>query len=202
MAGFDSIFTEVKARIGNRSGIDSRITQWVNDSYFELMLLPRFVFHELEKTSTIVTVVNTASYSLPTDLWFILNVTDTTNGREIRKGSWRSFDRRPATSGQVARYDRFGSGIQLDPPPNAIITMTVRYRFRPTELTAGGSHLLGREWDEVIIVLATVKAFEALEQQQQAAVQRQLLEGLMGIRLSVRELEDTEQELNIQPRLL
>lgn len=202
MAGFDSIFSEVSARLGNRTGVNARITTWVNDAYFELLLSPKYRFYELERSASLNTEIGIIAYDLPGDLWHILNLRDETNGREIRKDDWINLDRRRNTSGTPNRYTRFGTTIELDPTPDAVITIILRYKIRPSELSAGSTLLIGREWDEVVTTMATVKGFDAFEQTQQAMQQRQLLEAILAPRADLAELEDQAAEVAIQPRVM
>ena len=201
MAGVDALLTEINARLGNRTDIASRSLLWLNDAYFELLMAPRFSFYELDLAATMVTIAAQASYSLPTDFWFVLDLTDTTNSRKLLRSHWQEVDRISSTTGQPSRYARFGATFQLDPTPDAIYTLTLRYRRRPPDLTTGGSHLLGREWDEPLIVLATIKGYEALESSDKAATQRALLEPLLTMREDVPQMEDMDSETTIRVRL-
>ena len=202
MATFDSIKTEVLARLGGRTDLSSRSEVWINDAYFELLLHPRANFFELDKAATASTAANVRSYDLPTDLWYILDIRDFTNERKLIRSHWEQFDRLRQTTGQPDRYARFGQTIEFDPTPDATYTLVIRYKFRPAELVTGQSPIIGREWDEVITVLSVVKGFEALEQHEKAAMQRQLFEGLMAVRLDVPQLEDADSESRIIPRFL
>lgn len=201
MGSFNNILTEVEARLGNRTNLAGRTSVWVNDAYFELLMSPRFTFHEIERIATINTVVGQYTYPLPTGIWFILNIKDETSGREVRKGNYRSFDRRRRTTGIPNRYDRFGETIEIDPTPDTVVELHMRYRFRPAELSTGSVTIIGREWDEVITAIAVSKGFDALEQVEQATLQRSLIEALLAARQDVRQLEDTEQEFGIQVRV-
>ena len=203
MAGITSILAEITARLGNRTDLSARIPVWLNDYYAELLLSPRFAFWELDQSSTFVTVASTREYSLSsiTDLWFILDVVDETNDRRLDRRHIREFDniQQPtATDQQPTRYARFSTTLHLDPTPGGIYTIRVRYRKRPTELTAGGSHLLGREWDEPLIVGAVVKGWEALQQTQKAAEQKGLLEAQLAAREEPLSLEDADAEFGIE----
>lgn len=203
MAGVTAITTEILARLGNRTGMDARVLTWLNDGYFELLLSPRFPFFELDTSTTLTTVASTRTVSLSgvTDLWFILTVRDTTNIRRLRKADVREFDEIAHTTGFPTRYARYGTDLELDPTPDGAYSLQVRYRKRAAELTTGGSHLLGREWDEVLIALGVLKGREALEQTEQAAGQRQLLEGMLAAREEVLSLEDMDSDAAIQPDL-
>lgn len=201
MATFDAIKSEVSARLGNRTNIDSRLQVWINDAYFELLLNPRASFFELDKQATTQTIDTLRSYNLPTDLWFILDVRDFTNSVKLRRGHWQTFDKRSPSSGTPRRYARFGNTIELDPTPNVAVDLIIRYRMRPTELSSSVALVTPREWDEVITTLSVAKGFEALQQFEEAAKQRQLLEALLNIRLDVPKLEDIDSETTIGVRL-
>lgn len=201
MASFDAIKSEVVARLGNRTNIDSRVNLWINDAYFELLMHPRANFYEIEKAATANTAASIRSYDLPADLWHILDIRDSTNNRKIRRKHWESFDRRAHTSGMPQLYARFGQTIELDPTPDATYTLIIRYKFRPADMATGDSPLISREWDEVLTVLAVTKGFEALEEQEKAALQRQLFEQLFALREDVPMLESMDAESQIQVRL-
>lgn len=201
MANFDTIQTEVLARLGNRTDITSRLPVWINDAYYEILMAPRFAFYELDKQATAVTTTSLRAYTLPTDLWFILSVRDTTNNRKIRRSHWNIYDKRAATEGIPSTYARFGSTIELDPTPDGAYTLIIRYRYRPSELSSGVSPIVGREWDELLTVLSVIKGFEALEQPEKAVMYRGLFEKLASDRQSLAELEDMDAEFGIAPRL-
>jgi hypothetical protein len=199
MAGITALSTEIIARLGNRSDIDARALTWLNDGYVELLLSPRFAFYELDTSGTFATVSTTRTYSLTsfTTLWFLLTVRDTTNIRRLRQANVREFDEIQHVAGQPTRYARFGATLELDPTPDGAYTIQLRYRKRPDELVIGGSHVLGREWDEVLVALAVLKGREALEQTEQAAAQRQLVEMLLAAREEVYALEDMDSDTTI-----
>lgn len=203
MAGITELATEITARLGNRTDISSRVLMWLNDGYVELLLSPRFNFWELDTSGTFVTVSSTRTYSLTsfTTLWFLLTVRDTTNIRRLRQAHVREFDEIQHVSGQPTRYARYGTTLELDPTPDGAYTIQLRYRKRPDELTLGGSHLLGREWDEVLVALAVLKGREALEQTEQASAQRQLVEHLLATREDALALEDQDSDTTIGPDL-
>lgn len=199
MAGYSVLVSEITSRLGNRSDITARVPQWLNDSYFELLLSPRFSFYELDASTTLTTTASTRTYSLSSvsDLWFILSLRDTTNVRRLRRANVRDFDEIQHTEGQPTRYARFGSSLEFDPTPDGTYTLTLRYRKRPPELASGSSPLIAREWDEVLIALAVLKGREALEQTEQAAAQRALVEGMMAAREEVLSLEDADADTTI-----
>lgn|SRR5574342_157791 len=203
MATFDTIRAEVKKRLGNRLDIDDRLPIWINDAYFELLMEPEYTFYELDTIHLFDTVANQRVYdlSLVAGLWFILMVRDMTNEREIRKTSIKVMDRLSQTTGQPNRYARFADTLELDPTPDDVYTIRIRFRYRPNELVAGSEMLINREWNEVITVLATIKGYEALEQPDKAGAARQLLGPLLDQRKDQEVLEDEDSDIGIKVRL-
>lgn len=203
MATFDEIRAEVRRRIGNRTDVEDRLGTWVNDAYFDLLMEPEYVFHELDKKIILITNPNQREYSLDpyTDLWFILGIRDNTNEREVNKVHWKTFDRRAHVESWPTRYARFDNMLELDPTPDGAYELQIRYRRRVNELTQGTSPEIPREWHSMLTHIAVVKAYEALEQFEKAAAQRQLLVPMEDLRKDLVELEDEDQESAFRVRL-
>lgn len=206
MISFDNIVTEVTARLGNRTDISPRIGRWVNYAFFELMLNPRFSFYELDQgPAPFNTVINKVSYDLSTiapNLWIILDLRDNTNSRRIRRVHYTEIDKTTVTTGQPVRYYRYSSTINLDPTPDAVYALQLRFRMRPADFVPGSNLLLGTEWEEPIITMATIRGFEALDMRAKAQELRMLLEPIMASRLDVPNLEAMDEEPTMQPTLL
>lgn len=205
MATYDTIKAEVQKRIGNRqdADINSRLGTWINDAYFELLLEPEYTFYELDREYTLNTVADQRDYDISVidDLWFILMIRDMDNEREIRKTSIKVMDRLSNSSGQPNRYARFAKTLELDPTPDDTYELRIRYRYRPNELITGTSPLTGREWDEIIVVKSTIKAYEALEQPEKAAAARNLEIALLDHRKDLEILEDEDSDIGIKVRM-
>jgi hypothetical protein len=206
MISYDNIVTEVTSRLGNRQDIASRIGRWVNYAFFELLLNPRYSFYELDQGPNIFqTVIGQATYDLtqiaPT-LWIILDLRDNTNSRRIRRVHYTEIDKVVATSGQPVRYYRYAQTITLDPVPDLVYQLQLRWRNRPSDFITGSNLLLGTEWEEPIVAMATIRGFEALDQRQKAADQRMILEQMMPTRLDVPALESMDEEPTMQPTLI
>lgn len=199
MAGFDAIQTEVIARLGNRTDINARSAIWINDAYFELLMNPRYNFFEIELQAVAGTLAGQALYSLPPDLWFILDLRDDTHNIKLQRTHWSVLDKIQATPGFPVRYARFGMGVQLDPVPNGAFTLHIRYRKRVPELSAGSLLVTPREWDEAITLLAVCKGWDALNNKDQANATRQLFNAAMDNRTDVPTLEDMDAETTISP---
>lgn len=202
MANFDSIKAEVIARLGNRTDIAARSEIWINDAYMELAIAPRFGFYELDKEDTATTTVNgTRIYALPTDVWWLRVVEDVTNDFLLRKKSVDELDYMSLTIGRPNRYARFGASVILDPTPDGAYNMRFRYRKRPSELSTGQSSVFGREWDEVLTVMAVKIGFEALGEHTKATEQEALIQAKIATRQSTEALEEAYLEASITPRM-
>lgn len=207
MVSYDVMKTELKSRLGNRQDLDTRMDRWINYAFFEIVSNPRFNFWELDSDYQFTTVAATAEYDIQSgagDLHFILDVRDTTNERKLLRTHWSYLDKVVATSGAPTRYYRFGPNIILEPTPDDAYDITVRYRKRPNDLSTNNSSFegLGTEWEEKIITLAAIKAFEALKLPQEAAGQRQLYEAMLSTMNDVLGLEDYDSETGVQVSLM
>ncbi len=116
--------------------------------------------------------------------------------------SFFELDQVTQTTGQPVRYFRYGMAVTFDPIPDAVYTIQMRYRTRPGDFASGSDLILGTEWEEPVVALATIRGFEALDMRNKAAEQRQLLESLMGTRMDVPTLEDADAEPTVQPTLI
>lgn len=150
---FGNVYGEVINRLGNRSDITSRAKQWVNQAHFSIGT--SYKFYELEVKATSSTSASVRSYSLPTDLRVILSLRDTSNNRKLNLGDWRTFDKLNQVTGKPSRYIRFGSTFELDPTPDAIYNLSLRYLKRLASLlNDSDDFILPDEWIEAIILRA------------------------------------------------
>lgn len=209
LMSFDAMVAEVKLRLGNRADLDTRIPRWLNYAYFEIMINPRFNFFELDHSGGFDTIVGTDTYTISGNtalfkgLWHILDVRDTTNERKLRRTHFSYIDKITRFQGQPIRYYRFSTDIVLQPIPDAIYHISVRYRQRPGELIPGTEFSgLKTEWEEPLITLASIKGFEALQLKEEAAGARQLLEGLFATRSDVPGLEDFDAETTLEAAII
>lgn len=204
MGAFNEIFSEVRERLGGRMTIDSRITRWINDAYFEILMNPRYKFFELDKMASFNTSSGVRDYELSSiagDVWFILSLRDETTEREVLKKDVKTFDRTVHTLGQPTRYARFGDKLILDPTPNGVYSMMMRYRQRVGEIGVGQMTVLNREWDEAFTILAVAKGYQGLEQPAKAQEQLQLFHVKLSSMEAVLSLEDDDKEPTIAPFL-
>jgi hypothetical protein len=193
---------ELTWRLGNRTDIAARTLTWLNDAYFELLLSPRFSYFELDRIFAFATVPLQRSYNVVAmvpDLWFILDLRNETMQNKLARYHWSEFDRKWRVYAIPVRYTRYGPNVEMDPTPDKVYDITMRYRLRPAELVAGGASMLTREWDEIIITMAVQKGWEALEQWDKATAQKQIVEMQLGLREEPQKLEDADSETTIWP---
>lgn len=207
MITYDQMVEEVTARLGGRTDISGRINRWINYSVYELLLSPRFNFYELDAFTTFNTVVGKATYGLEVDagltkdkFWLILDIRDNTQQIHLERIHYQVMDRVSQVPGLPYRYYRFEEDITLDPIPNVVSEIQIRYRRR-FEIGPPSTFLnLGSEWEEPIVLLATLKGWEALDQRDKAAEQRSLLEPILMMRQDVLALEDgVDSENTVEP---
>ena len=199
----NQILQEMTWRLGNRTDITPRTIIWLNDAYFELLLSPRFTYFQVDKRVTWTALNNQRNYTLSTwvpDLWFILDVRNEVYQQKLSRKDPSEFDRTWWINGMPLRYTRFGDRLEIDPTPDMDYDMSMRYRIRPSELVAGGNHLLTREWDEVLITMAVQKGWEALEQWDKAGVQKQITETQLAHRFDAFQMDDADSEATIGVR--
>jgi len=196
----NGILQEMSWRLGNRSDISTRILTWLNDAYFELLMTPRFTFFQVDKSYSWIAsqgiYIYQVSLAMP-DLWFILDIRNEMYQTKLRRKDPSEFDRVWRTDGIPERYTRFQDQIELYPTPDMDYQMTTRYRMRPPELIGGGTHLLTREWDEVLVTMAVTKGWEALEQWDKAQAQKQLTELQLARRFDAFQMDDADSEATI-----
>lgn len=207
MQSYNNLLAEVTARLGGRTDLGGRIDRWLNYAFFELLLNPRFSFNELDSFTTFTTLANQSTYELEDvglnsmNFWFILNIRDNTNQIHIERSHYQVLDRVAMTTGRPVRYYRFHDALTFDPVPDGAFEMQIRFRKRPADLAAGSTFEgLGVEWEEPLVVLAVVKAWEALDQRDKASEQRSLLEPMLGVRQDIPQLESgVDDENTIMP---
>lgn len=165
-----TIETEVKYALGNRTDIDTNLTQWVKRAYQHLT--QALEFPEALVTSTIDTVVATRTFSLPANYFSMYNVHNLTRSKALLQVGITEYDRfNIVETGAADRYAILGmSGVVpnttrdmgIHPTPSTIETIQIRYRKVFAELTDPTTiHELPSVWDQPIVQLATAYGFES-----------------------------------------
>uniref|UniRef100_A0A6M3XW59 Uncharacterized protein n=1 Tax=viral metagenome TaxID=1070528 RepID=A0A6M3XW59_9ZZZZ len=176
----DKTFAEFKSELvlnlANREGIDAYTGGWINAAYLDLctktkfwsLQIPKkFLFYELQATVNANTIDGTAYIATPSDCVSIYAVWDSTSDVKLKRINLRQYinyvGREDVDSEDTpARYVRSGGNIYLHPTPDAVYAMRTYYRKRPAVLTGTDKTIIGAEWDEVILDLATIKGMMKL----------------------------------------
>lgn len=164
--------TQMAARLKSRFGENDAFSSptdyysvWVNSGYRYLATLEkvqetkRHVFiPDLETSASATTVDGTAYVTDPADALIVREVFDETNDKRLDWISWQEYvgktDRGDTSKEGKPTYWNWRSGsIYLYPTPDAAYTLTVYYKKRVADLTAGEYSSLGAEWDDIIIEL-------------------------------------------------
>ena len=177
--GFNVLSEMVKFRAGNSSAFESAgdsslnyYNIWVNSAYRQLCtqknvlgLKKMLYFPQLFTSTTRTTTDGTAYVSVPADCLYITEVFDTTNGRKLDWIPWKKYieytDRTTAASeGDPTEWNRRGGNVYLHSTPGTTgDTITIHYKKLVPDLSGTGVSLIGAEWDDVIVELATYKMF-------------------------------------------
>lgn len=217
--GFDTFKEYVKLRCGNRADLsaagDSSLNYygiWVNSAYRQLCtqdkilgLPKKLIFPQLHTSTTKTTTDGTAYVTDPTDVLYVTEVYDTTNNRKLDNISWKKYieytDRTTTTSeGEPTEWTRARGRIYLHPTPDTSgETLTVYYKKLVADLSGTLTTDIGAEWDDVIVELATYKAFTWLHEYEKAKVCREsFLEMAAGL-ADLSRLEGEDSDINIGP---
>ena len=150
-----------------RFNMTNDIKMFINESYVAIVG-NNWKHYVTEKSVNFNTVASTRTYALSTiasDIWFVKSLRDTTNKRKLAKHSWRSFEKTVENESTPSRYDRFGSDIILDPTPDAIVTIRMRYGAMVTLLSADADvPITDHNLDEEIKAGAVWRGFQHLRE--------------------------------------
>jgi len=162
---------EVVFHIGNNANHLAQAKLWVDRAYFEVQ--GSRIFRETQATATVATVIGTVDYALATDFYAILDVKNTTRVKRMTQRSILGFDKLPAaTSTAPTDYAIFGTRLYVYPTPDAIYTLTYRYRKNLAALADGDNHLLSSPWTQVIVMRAAAMGFDYLNEIERAQAAR------------------------------
>ncbi len=189
---------ELLFRFGNQDDLTSP-TDWtgrfINNAYLTLCtkdhfwtLRRKFDFPQLETSSTANTVDGTAYVTAPTDAFFIRHVHNNTNDASLHPMGTLDYvnkiDRTDASAeGAPTKWVHRGTYLYLYPTPDAVYTLGIYYRKRPTLLSAGTDvTVLPAEWDDIIVGLAEYQTHMRFHDYEKAAkVKEEWLDQVAGI---------------------
>ena len=173
---FSAFQADLTFNLGKRSDVADYVGDWINTAYMTLTtgnrvwgLKKDFYFPELETSTTASTVDGTAYVSVPTDALIVRTVWDSTSDRKLDRielVTYSEYTGRADTTAEDAptKYMRRGGYLYLYPTPDAVYSLTIYYRKRPT-LLSGASDVtaIGAEWDEPLVKLATAQSWLRLQ---------------------------------------
>ena len=167
---------------------------WVNKAYLQLCssdhlfgVKRRINFRELETSTTASTVDGTAYVSTPADALLVRDIYDSTNDAKLHWIPYTKYvgytDRADTSAeGDPTEWTRAGANIYLHPTPGSVITETIYYKKRPSELAGDLQTIIGAEWDDVIVALAAYQGFRTLGDFGAAkSTREELIERLTGM---------------------
>lgn len=219
--GFDVLKELVQFRLGNRADLTAAGTSslnyygiWVNSSYRQLCtqdkilgLNKKLLFPKLHTSTTNTTTDGTAYVTEPSDVLYITEVYDTTNNRKLDNISWKKYigytDRTTTTSeGEPTEWAHSYGRIYLHPTPDTTgETLTVYYKKLVADLSGTDTTDIGAEWDDVIVELATYKAFVWTGEYDKAKFCRDAFLEMAGGLADLARIEGEDSDINIGPSM-
>ena len=173
---FATLKSLVKRNLGNRTDIDSLISQWVNGSYLDLVTaakLPELGRFEpipcpaLDTSITFETVEGTASYRVLSNTLFVISARCETIPRPLFRKTIRWYDRyTPTTPGSPRYYIIYGGVLYLSPTPDDTYEILLRVRTKidvPALQTDSDVPVIDPIWHEAIVLGASHRGALSLE---------------------------------------
>ena len=163
----------VQTNLGGRDDLASQIDTWINWAIEELCA--EWNWPELWGEETITTTAGTAEYSFSRPV-IIYNVTRVSNNKEVSlyRVEPRLFYQvcvYPNRTGKPTHYVPYNKKIRLWRVPDGEYTIKVRRKLRHTPLVNDTDEpVLDEDKDALIVALATSEAFQALGEDERAAV--------------------------------
>lgn len=218
MSTISDFVPKVRSRMGGRTDIDARITDWLAQAYQELA---EYDLETLETSDTFATVDGTDSYAYPTDARAIKSLVllnDTTPVPLTKKNI--NIVRRYQTANEAvpAIWAPYGANILLRPVPNDTYTVNRDYWLKPqidiedSESTKNAVDvLLPLDWNEILIASAVEKGHLELVERDKAMEVHQLIHGdphptkgfpgMLKERLNRNAMENASSEYGMRPRI-
>jgi len=207
MAG-DKTFAEFSANLlfnlGNRDDLDTEAGDWINRAYRTLYSMKKFggrdvYFPELETSAAANTVNGVVSVATPTDCLFIHYVHDTTSDVKLTGMSLGDYVKktgRAVTASRAApkKWVRHAALVYLHPTPDDAYALRIWYRKRPIELTAVATTVIGEEWDEPILLLATYQSMMRMNEFDKAKAFKEEWQSCMNDLVGIYDAEDMDKK--------
>lgn len=203
-------------RLGGNTAVESPVNYlsvWINGAYRFLTtsdtiwgIKRRLYFPELEASDTTQSTADGTAYiSVPTDCLVVREIYDRTNNRRLNWISWSEYikksDRADTTAeGDPLKWIRSGTYLYLYPTPDAVYAMTVYYKKRPAALSAADdTTVIGKEWDDVILEVATFMARNWLNEPERAEIAKKTAAEMIGGLMTVYGAEERARRETVRP---
>lgn len=177
MATTAELVTRCETRFGDPDNAIYSEANWLsylNDAYAWLLgSLPWAPWRE-SRTTTLVVDANTSTEPLPTDVWRVNFVDNTTDGYKLRPFRSRIQMRQVMAQGEAGAplyYRLFDSGIQVFPTPTVNTTLTVEYFGPEADLAVGSVNpTIPAEFHGALVEYALFLGYADDDDSQNAAV--------------------------------
>jgi hypothetical protein len=201
-----AMIVELRRSLGELSSSDlpeADALDLLNRSYWEI--LDKFPFREKEKTATFSTVAGTRSYNVPGSFEALrqLSIHDPDDGAInvlARDSIYSSEEERETSSdaqGRPERYFRDGGLFRLDPVPDKVYTLTIKYWTTLSDLdnSPTSDPLIPRSWHEIIVFGAIWRGFLQLRDFEASTFYKQQQIALINSSVPVEAKEEIDSRL-------
>jgi len=161
---------ELQSALGDRGIDNTRLDQWINFGYLDLV--GSVDFATLDSNSSVNTVNATQTVAVASNAAIIKFIKDTTSDNLL---AWlptiELFRRNITPTAQPTHWTREGDLIYLHPVPNGVFALSQFIKTPPTVLSAAGDlTVFIATWDDAVFTLAVHHALLALNEEQRATV--------------------------------
>ncbi len=214
---FANFKSYLQMRLGERADLASptdHLGRYINMAYRRLTTSDKmwetkrfFYFPELEVDTSTLTTDGLQYIYTPSDCLVIREIYDTTDDVQLDWMSWPGYigktDRFDTTAeSEPAFWHRRGNKIYLYPTPDASTTsLTLYYKKRVTNLDGStyNTTLVGTEWDDVILEMATHIAWSELNMPDRAEYAKKNTKEMIAELIGVYDSEEKARRETLQP---
>jgi len=172
---FETLQAHVIRNLGNRDDLVDLAKSWINNAYLDFVTtgklpeLERFdpiPCPSLDETEDKNTEATVERINEPSNMVFPISLRDKTNNRPLLFRGIRWYDRHKSISnGQPRVYARYGEKIYLDPTPDAIYIIQIRFRAKVAVdvlVEAKAIPVIAPEFHEILEFMATYRGAMSL----------------------------------------
>lgn len=213
-----SFITQVRPKLGNRTDIDDRITQWLMEAYREISM--GYDLETLEATVVNSTVYNIDTYSYPTGARAIKSLMLLNGNSPVTptKKDIRVVRRyQVGILGVPSIWAPFAAQFMLRPTPSQAYPLTIDYWVMPTIVETSATTInatlikLPQDWFDILTYLAAEKGHQELQEMDKSEQVHQLIfgdpnpskgrPGMIKERINRNAAENSISNFGIRPRV-